>query len=162
MWLSVSTSCDPPHLTILPSPHSWEQCASAGNRTRVTSTATMYATTRLTTDASGKSLDLIHIGSRSPLLFRPCCMTQRRFKFLPETLRKPLGNPRKSSLLQRKPGGNPPLIALTHPLRPYKAFPLHRGRLDRGPRRLDVCTVLDEATHNTWAHFPGKTCRPTP
>ena len=29
--------------------------------------------------------------------------------------------------MQRKPGGNPPLIALTPPLRPYKAFTLHRA-----------------------------------
>ena len=49
------------------------------------------------------------------------------FSRLSETLRKPLGNPRKPSQLQRKPGGNPPLNAFTHPLRPYKAFTLHRA-----------------------------------
>ena len=61
-----------------------------------------------------------------------------RFSLLSETLRKPLGNPRKPSQLQRKPGGNPPLNALTHPLRPYKAFTLRRAFRfwAQTPRRL--------------------------
>ena len=48
------------------------------------------------------------------------------------------GNPRKPSQLQRKPGGNPPPIALTPPLRPYKAFTLHRAFRfwAQTPRRL--------------------------
>ena len=37
-------------------------------------------------------------------------------------VRNPQETPGKPSQLQRKPGGNPPLTALAHPLRPYKAF----------------------------------------
>ena len=33
-----------------------------------------------------------------------------------------MGNPRKPAQPQRKPGGNPHLLALMHPLCPYKAF----------------------------------------
>ena len=49
------------------------------------------------------------------------------FSRLSETLRKPWKPKEKPSQLQRKPGGNPPLNAFTHPLRPYKAFTLHRA-----------------------------------
>ena len=60
------------------------------------------------------------------------------FSRLSETLRKPLETPWKPSQLQRKPGGNPPLNAFTHPLRPYKAFTLHRAFRfwAQTPRRL--------------------------
>ena len=66
-------------------------------------------------------------------------------------LTKPLGNPRKPSQLQRKPGGNPPLNAFTHPLRPYKAFTLHRAFRfwAQTPRRLHS---IGRRQHTTLEH----------
>ena len=44
------------------------------------------------------------------------------FSRLSETLRKPLGNPRKPSQLQRKPGGNPPSKCLHTPFAALQGF----------------------------------------
>ena len=69
---------------------------------------------------------------------------------LSETLRKPLGNPRKPHSCS----GNPevtPLNAFTHPLRPYKAFTLHRAFRfwAQTPRRLHS---IGRRQHTTLEH----------
>ena len=73
-------------------------------------------------------MGLIHIDSRSPCT---TCLSSLHgttfFSRLSQTLKKRLGNLRKLSQRQRKPGGHPPLIALTVPLRPYNTFTLHRA-----------------------------------
>ena len=105
--------------------------------------ATLYSTTRPLMPLEIFGLDSYRL--QIPLvLFRLPAHTAvfwHRFSRLSGTLRKPLGNPRKPSQLQRKPGGNPPLTALAHPLRPYKAFTLHRAfrfscAQTQTPRRL--------------------------
>ena len=83
---------------------------------------------------------MIHIGSRSPCTPFSSSLHDTTFSrqstphffgtvsaACQKPSKKPLGNLRKLSQLQRKPGGNPPLIALTVPLRPYNTFTLHRA-----------------------------------
>ena len=92
---------------------------------------------------------MIHIGSRSPCAPFSSSLHDTTFSrqstphflalFQPP-VRNPqetLGNPRKPSQLQRKPGGNPSKCLHT-PLRPYKAFTLHRAFRfwAQTPRRL--------------------------
>ena len=96
---------------------------------------------------------MIHIGSRSPCtpfsssLHDTAFSRQSTPRFwhcfsrLSETLRKPLGNPRKPSQLQWKPGGNPSKCLHT-PFALTRLSPCI-ARFVFGRRRLDVCTVLD-------------------
>ena len=117
---------------------------------------------------------MIHIGSRSPCTPFSSSLHDTTFSRQPtphffgtvsaacqkpsgnplaavRNLRKPLGNRRKPSQLQRKPGGNRPLNAFTHPLRPYKAFTLHRAFRfwAQTPRRLHS---IGRRQHTTLEH----------
>ena len=105
-------------------------------------------------------MDLIHIGSRSPCTPFSSSLhdttfsrqsTPHFFGTVSAACQKPSGNPRKPSQLQRKPGGNPPLNAFTHPLRPYKAFTLHRAFRfwAQTPRRLHS---IGRRQHTTLEH----------
>ena len=149
----------PPHLAISPAlTDSWEQCASAGNRTRV-------RWQRCILPLDHRCLWKI-FGLDSYRLQIPCTpfssslhdttfsrqSTPHFVALFQPPVRNPqetLGNPRKPS---HSCSGNPevtPLNAFTHPLRPYKAFSPCIARF--------VFGYWTEVTHNPWAHFPGKT-----
>ena len=106
---------------------------------------------------------MIHIGSRSPCTPFSSSLHDTTFSRqstphfwhcfsrLSETSGNPLETQGNPSQLQRKPGGNPPLNAFTHPLRPYKAFTLHRAFRfwAQTPRRLHS---IGRRQHTTLEH----------
>ena len=166
MWPSVSSSCAPLTSPSHPlSPTSWEQCASAGSRTRVRWQRCI--------------LPLDHwclwkiFGLDSYRLQIPCTpfssslhdttVSRQSTPHFVALFQPPVRNPQETLETQGNPhscSGNPevtPSKCLHTPFAPLQGFhPASRVSF-LGADASTSAQYWTEVTHNPWAHFPGKT-----